>query len=202
MIKWPGYEECEEKIDVITNEIDKRMHMLMSPSHTPSLLMMIPPLLMPKQFSHLELRPSLWLDIIVMNDDNDTAYDGYHSLSGVDDDLTLIIFIFCSCGYNETCTHWTCHKIDHKCNRKFKKKCDDGIERNCVFLMKLPFPHAPDLNDNDELKSNDNIISSTSSATNELNDDSSHCSSEVNVKFIEHRNFVCSFPLSLSFLKK
>ena len=142
---------------------------------------------MPKQFSHLELRPSLWLDIIVMNDDNDIAYDGYHSLSGVDDDLTLVIFIFCSCGYNENCTHQTCHKIDRKRNRKFKKKRDDGIEKDCVFLTKWPFPHAPVLNDNDELK-RDDIISSTSSATNELNDDdSSHCSwCEVNVKFVEH----------------
>ena len=172
------------------NEIDERMRMLMSPSHTPSSLTMIPPLLMPKQFSHLELRPSLWLDIIVMNDnDNDTAYDGYHSLSGVDDDLTLIIFIFCSCGYNKNCTHQTCHKIDRKHNRKFKKKRDDGIEKDCVFLMKWPFPHAPVLNN--ELK-HDDIISSTSSATNELNEDScSWC--EVNVKFVERQNFVRSF---------
>ena len=104
----------------------------MSPSHTPSLLTMIPPLLMPKQFSHLELRASLWLDIIIMHDDddNDMAYDGYHSLSGVDDDLTLVIFIFCSCGYNKNYTHWTCHKIDCKHNRKFKKKRDDdGIKK-------------------------------------------------------------------------
>ena len=55
MIKWPRYEECKEKIDVIMNEIDERMRMLMSPSHTPSSLMMISPLLVPKQFSHLEL---------------------------------------------------------------------------------------------------------------------------------------------------
>ena len=55
VIKWPGYKECEEKNDVITNEIDERMRMLMSPSHTPSSLTMIPPLLVPKQFSHLEL---------------------------------------------------------------------------------------------------------------------------------------------------
>ena len=200
MIKWPGYEECEEKIDVITNEIDERMRMLMSLSHTPSLLMMIPPLLVPKQFSYLELRPSLWSDIIVMNDnDNDTAYDGYHSLSGVDDDLTLVIFIFCSRGYNKNCTHRTCHKIDHKRNRKFKKKRDDGIEKDCVFLTKWPFPHAPVLSD--ELKcDNNDIISSTSSAINELNDSCSWC--EVNVKFVEHRNFVRSFPLSPSFLKK
>ena len=202
VIKQPGYKECEEKIDVITNEIDECMCMLMSPSHTPSSLMMILPLLVPKQFSHLELRPSLWLDIIVMNDDNDTAaYDGYHSLSGVDDDLTLIIFIFCSCGYDKNCTHRTCHKINRKHNRKFKKKRDDGIKKDFIFVMKWPFPHAPVLNDNDELK-HDDIIPSTSSATNELNDDSSHCSCEVNVKFIEHRNFVCSFLLSPSFLKK
>ena len=143
MIKWPGYEECEEKIDVITNEIDERMHMLMSLSHTPSSLMMIPPLLMPKQFSYLELRPSLWLDIIVTNDnDNNTAYDGYHSLSGVDDDLTIVIFISCSHEYNKNCTHQTCHKIDRKRNRKFKKKCDDGIEKDCVFLTKWPFPQS------------------------------------------------------------
>ena len=135
-----------------------------------------------------------------MNDnDNDIAYDGYHSLSGVDDDLTLIIFIFCSCGYNENCTHQTCHKIDRKRNRKFKKKRDDGIEKDCVFLTKWSFPHTPVLND--ELKcDNDDIISSTSFATNELNDSCSWC--EVNVKFVEHRNFVRSFPLSLSFLKK
>ena len=140
-----------------------------------------------------------------MNDDNnnDTAYDGYHSLSGVDDDLTLVIFIFCSHGYNENCTHQTCHKIDHKHNRKFKKKCDDGIKKDCVFLTKWPSSHAPVLNDNHELKRDeDDIISSTSSATNELNDDSSHCSCEVNVKFIEHQNFVHSLPLSPSFLKK
>ena len=176
--------------------------MLMSPSHTPSSLTMIPPLLMLKWFSHLELRPSLWLDIIIMHDDddNDTVYDGYHSLSGVDDDLTLIIFIFCSSGYNKNCTHRTCHKVDRKRDRKFKKKRDDdGIEKDCVFLMKWPFPHAPVLND--ELKCNDDIISSTSSATNELNEDScSWC--EVNVKFVEHRNFVWSFLLSPSFLKK
>ena len=133
------------------------------------------------------------------NDDNDTAYDGYHSLSEVDDDLTLIIFIFCSHGYNENCTHRTCQKIDRKRNRKFKKKCDDGIEKDCIFLMKWPFPHALVLND--ELKRDDDIIFSTSSATNELNEDScSWC--EVNVKFVEHRNFVWSFPLSPSFLKK
>ena len=139
-------------------------------SHTPSSLTMIPPLLMPKQFSHLELRPWLWLDIIIMHDDNDTAYDGYHSLSGVDDNLTLVIFIFCSCGYNKNCNHPTCHKIDCKRNRKFKKK-RDGIEKYCVFLMKWPFPHAPVLNN--ELKCDDDIISSTSSTTNdELNEDS------------------------------
>ena len=174
------------------------MHMLMSPSHTPSSLTMIPPLLVPKQFSHLELRPLLWLDIIIMHDDNDTAYDGYHSLSGVDDDLTLVIFIFCSRGYNKNCNHQTCHKIDRKRNRKFKKK-RDGIEKDCVFLTKWPFPHAPVLND--ELKCDNDIISSTSSTTNELNEDScSWC--EVNVKFIEHRNFLRAFPLSPSFLKK
>ena len=140
-----------------------------------------------------------------MNNDNnsDTAYDGYHSLSGVDDNLTLIIFILCSHGYNKNCTHWTCHKIDHKCNRKFKKKYDDGIKKDCIFLTKWPFPHTPVPNDNDELKcDDDDIISSTSSATKELNDDSSHCSCEVNVNFIEHRNFVRSFPLSPSFSKK
>ena len=195
-IKWPGYEKCEEKYDVITNEIDERMRMLMSPSHTPSSLMMIPPLLVPKQFSHLELRPSLWLDIIIMHDDdNDMAYDGYHSLSGVDDDLTLVIFIFCSRGYNKNCNHPTCHKIDRKRDRKFKKK-RDGIEKDCVFLTKWPFPHAPVLND--ELKCD--IISSTTT-NDELNADScSWC--EVNVKFVEHQNFVRSFLLSPSFLKK
>ena len=139
-----------------------------------------------------------------MNDnDNDTAYDGYHSLSGVDDDLHSSSSFFCSCGYNENCTHQTCHKISCKHNRKFRKKHDDGIKKDCVFLMKWPFSHAPVLNNNDELKRDDNdIISRTSSATNELNDDSSHCSCEVNIKFIEHRNFVRSFPLSPSFLKK
>ena len=131
------------------------------------------------------------------DDDNDMAYDGYHSLSGVDDDLTLVIFIFCSRGYNKNCNHPTCHKIDRKRNRKFKKKCD-GIEKDCIFLMKWLFPHAPVLND--ELKCHD-IISSTSSTTNdELNvDNCSWC--EVNVKFVEHRNVVRSFPLSPSFLK-
>ena len=113
--------------------------MLMSPSHTPSSLRMILPLLMPKQFSHLELQPSLCLDIIIMHDDNDTAYDGYHSLSGVDDDLTLVIFIFCSRGYNKNCNHWTCQNIDRKRNRKFKKK-GDGIKKDFIFLMKWPFP--------------------------------------------------------------
>ena len=172
----------------------------MSPSHTPSSLTMISPLLVPKQFSHLELRPALWLDIIITHDDdNDMAYDGYHSLSGVDDDLTLVVFIFCSRGYNKNCNHPTCHKIDRKRNRKFKKK-RDGIEKDCVFLTKWPFPHAPVLND--ELKCDDNIISSTSSTTNdELNEDScAWC--EVNIKFVEHQNFVRSFPLSPSFLKK
>ena len=75
------------------------------------------------------------------DDDKDTACDGYHSLSGVDDDLTLIIFIFCSRGYNKNCNHWTRHKTDRKHNRKFKKKRDDdGIEKDCVLLMKWPFP--------------------------------------------------------------
>ena len=134
-----------------------------------------------------------------MHDDKDTAYDGYHSLSGEDDDLTLVIFIFCSRGYNKNCNHPTCHKIDHKRNRKFKKK-RHGIEKDCVFLTKWPFPHAPVLSD--ELKCDNDIISSTSSTTNdELNEDScSWC--EVNVKFVEHRNFVQSFPLSPSLLKK
>ena len=79
---WQLYEECEDKFDALTNDLDKCQRALTSGEDRGTLILQVP-----KQYAHCELRP-LPIRVILDERKSDHLYDGYHSLSNLQDELT------------------------------------------------------------------------------------------------------------------
>ena len=113
MTPWQLYEECEDKFDTLTNDLDECQRALTSGEDRGTLILQVP-----KQYAHCELRP---LPIRVMLDKqggSDHPYDGCHSLSNLQDELTLEkTTIFWGRGYNKEC-NCACLKVGYKERRQ------------------------------------------------------------------------------------
>ena len=128
--------------------------------------------------------------MINFNDD-DHLYDGYHSLSNLQDELTLEkTTIFYRQGYNKEC-NCACLKVGYKETRQFFKSNDTTLPADYVFLTNWPYAHPPICDDEYE---NNNTLDDDK-AFNWQQPPTEECWCKTNVKFIEQKHFIRTFPL-------
>ena len=123
---------------------------------------------------------------------SDHPYDGCHSLSNLQDELTLEkTTIFCGRGYNKEC-NCACLKVGYKETRQFFKSDDTTLPADCVFLTNWPYAHPPVCED-DEYENNNTLDNEAS--FNQQQPPPEECWCKTNVKFVEQKHFVRTFPL-------
>ena len=122
---------------------------------------------------------------------SDHLYDGYHSLSNLQDELTLEkTTIFCRQEYNKEC-NCACLKVGYKEMRQFFKSDDTTLPEYYVFLTNWPYAHLPIC---DEYENN-NTLDDDDEASFNQQPPPKECWCKTNVKFIEQKHFVHIFPL-------